>query len=166
VRLSEIPHGSGPSIALATYKAGGQHGTIYIVRGFIAAGDICGDLEFYSSEPVSDQDPVLARVFSTYNFDSNYVPAFTDIFQYAQVLFQTEHVKDAAPLFERALAMIPADGAPFPSRKIAERVTTDQAAMAYGMTGNIAKTRSLISAAIERDPDYPINYYNLCLCRR
>jgi tetratricopeptide (TPR) repeat protein len=33
--------------------------------------------------------------------------------------------------------------------------------MAYGMSGDIAKSRALFEAAIVEDPDYPLYYYNL-----
>jgi tetratricopeptide (TPR) repeat protein len=41
------------------------------------------------------------------------------------------------------------------------RVATDQAVMAYGMSGDLTKARALAKRAIEADPNYPLNYYNL-----
>ena len=41
------------------------------------------------------------------------------------------------------------------------RVTTDEAGMAYGMSGDIPKARAIFQAALAKDPDYPLYYYNL-----
>jgi tetratricopeptide (TPR) repeat protein len=41
------------------------------------------------------------------------------------------------------------------------RVVTDQAGMAYGMSGDIPKARVIFERAIAEDPDYPMYYYNL-----
>ena len=41
------------------------------------------------------------------------------------------------------------------------RVATDQAGMAYGISGDTAKARSIFESAIAKDPNYPMYYYNL-----
>ncbi|MGO8791309.1 MAG: tetratricopeptide repeat protein [Terriglobia bacterium] len=41
------------------------------------------------------------------------------------------------------------------------RILGDQLAMAYGMSGQLAKARSLLEDSIRQDPDYGLNYYNL-----
>jgi len=162
LKTSELQPPSGLPVALVNYTTKAKDGsTEYNVRGFIATGDICGDLEFYSSKPIGDQDKDIAAIFSTYRFDPDYGPKFADVFLYGQVLYQNEMFKAAAPAFEKALAIVPPDGAPFPSNKIATRVATDQAGMAYGISGDIHKARSLFEAAIVKDPDYPLYYYNL-----
>ena len=161
LRTSEIPRSPGPPIALATYTAKGEQGLGYLVRGFIATADICADLEFDSLDPISDQDPVVAKIFSTYSFDPAYTPAFADVFQYAQVLSVLGQYKAAAPTFEKALSMIPASGAPFSSATVAHRIVTDQTGIAYGMAGDLHKSRLIFEAAIARDPFYPLYYYNL-----
>jgi tetratricopeptide (TPR) repeat protein len=44
------------------------------------------------------------------------------------------------------------------------RILTDQLAMAYGISGNLKKSRALLEEAVQQDPEYPLNYYNLaCL---
>ncbi len=42
-----------------------------------------------------------------------------------------------------------------------QRVATDQAGMAYGLAGNIPKARAIFEAAVAKDPQYPMYYYNL-----
>ena len=41
------------------------------------------------------------------------------------------------------------------------RVLIDQLAMAYGISGDLKKTHALLESAIQDDPEYPLNYYNL-----
>jgi predicted Zn-dependent protease len=41
------------------------------------------------------------------------------------------------------------------------RILVDQLAMAYGISGDLKKSRALLESAIRDDPEYPLNYYNL-----
>jgi tetratricopeptide (TPR) repeat protein len=63
----------------------------------------------------------------------------------------------AAPIFEQALSKLGDNEA----QQTMRRVTTDQAGMSYGMSGDIPKARVLFETAIAKDPDYAMYYYNL-----
>jgi predicted Zn-dependent protease len=41
------------------------------------------------------------------------------------------------------------------------RILVDELVMAYGMSGDLKKARALLDDAIQQDPEYPLNYYNL-----
>jgi tetratricopeptide (TPR) repeat protein len=41
------------------------------------------------------------------------------------------------------------------------RILVDQLAMAYGISGQLKKVHELLDEAVEWDPKYPLNYYNL-----
>jgi Tfp pilus assembly protein PilF len=73
--------------------------------------------------------------------------------------------KAAAPIFEVALAKLKENpdmaARMLKDTKTAKRVVTDQAGMAYGMSGDITKAPSVFESAMAEDPDYPLNYYNL-----
>lgn len=152
---------SGPGglpTALVKYTAKSEQGkTVYIERGFVAGGEICGDLEFYSDGPLETAS--LKQTFSSYALDQNYVAQFRDIFAYAQILYNHNEYAAAAPLFERALQKV--DAQPTVDIKTMTRVSRDQAGMAYGISGNTAKARALFEKGIAEDPDYPLYYYNL-----
>src|SRR5271157_5823933 len=157
---SETTQSDGQEIALVSYTSqGGSAKTSHMMRGFVASGDMCGDLEFYSDAPIAADDADLRKVFASYHLDSNYVPQFGDSFLYAQILYQHRMYKAAAPIFEQALSQLKDDGGP--KTGTMRRVTTDQAGMAYGMSGDNAKARAIFEAAIAKDPDYPLYYYNL-----
>src|SRR3984893_11245144 len=155
-----------PSIAMARYAAQGSGGkTVYSVHGFVAIDDICGDLEVYSDTPITAEDAVVQKIFASYRFDPNYSPQFDSALLYAQTLYQARMYKAAAPMFEVALGKLKENtdkaAKMMKDTKTATRVVTDQAGMAYGMSGNIQKARSLFEKAIAEDPEYPLNYYNL-----
>jgi hypothetical protein len=162
VRTLEIPRQGGLPVALTVHTTANRDGSMtYRVRGFVATDDICGDLEFYGSKPISDEDADLKKAFLTFRLDPGYAPQFSDVAFYAQVLFLHHDYRAAAPIFEKGLTMVPPDGAPFKSATIARRVMRDQAGMSYGISGDLAKSRSVFETGIATDPAYPMNYYNL-----
>lgn len=161
-QTSEVPRSGGLAVAMVEYGNSNRDGsTTYRVRGFVATDDICGDLEFYSSKQISGDDANLKKIFVSYRFDPNYTPQFSDVALYAQVLFQHHEYRSAAPMFEKGLGMVPPNGAPFKSATLARRVMRDQAGMSYGISGELAKSRSIFEKGVADDPDYPLNYYNL-----
>jgi len=162
LRFSEFPQSFGLSVTLVTYTTESRDGSLaYRVRGFVAAGDSCGDLEFYSHDPISEDDADLKEGFRSFQLDPGYAPQFGDLALYAQILFQEHEYRAAAPIFEKALAVVPSDGGLFPSAELARRVIRDQTGMSYGVSGELAKARRIFEEGTVKDPDYPMNYYNL-----
>lgn len=157
---SEITGSGKLPVSLVSYTAQGSGGkTVYMLRGFVATADICGDLEFYSDSPITVEDGQLKRTFATYTLDAKYSPTFRDALLYAQILYDARMYKAAAPIFETALSRLKESNETDPTTM--KRVVTDQAGMAYGMSGNMQKARSIFAKAITEDPDYPLYYYNL-----
>jgi tetratricopeptide (TPR) repeat protein len=163
-RFLEIPstlqaEGSGNiPVALVSYSTqGGDGKKWYNVRGFVAMGDLCGDMDFYSEASISSEDPELKKIFESFSLDPNYIARFEDLFLYAEILYRHEQYKAAAPIFEQALAKLDDD----PTQLKMRRVTTDQAGMSYGISGDLSKARAIFEAAIVKDPGYPLYYYNL-----
>jgi tetratricopeptide (TPR) repeat protein len=160
ITTSENPRPGGLPLDVVTYTTQDRNGkTSYMVRGFIADSAVCGDLEFYSDAPINGDDVIIKNAFSSYRLDENYAPQFKDIFAYAQVLYIRGDYKAAGPGFEAALAKLgkSTDG----DAKKMVRVTTDQAGMSYGISGDVAKARAIFAKGIAEDPDYPMYYYNL-----
>jgi tetratricopeptide (TPR) repeat protein len=158
ISTSEIAASKNLPVELITYTAQGDDGKpVYSMRGFVATGDICGDLELYSDTPITPEAPDIKNIFQSYHFDPSYFPQFNDVFLYAQMLYRNGMYKAAAPIFELSLTKLKDDK----SQETMRRVATDQAGMSYGISGDISKARSLFESAIARDPDYPMYYYNL-----
>ena len=139
----------------------GSRTLYYHLRGFIAVGDLCGDFSFYSPKAIDAEDPALKSIFATYSLDPDYVPQFKDALQYAQIFYSNDMFKDAAPVFEQALQKLDKDETPDLDKKMWRRVATDNAGMAYGISGNLVKARAIFEGAIKADPDYAFFYYNL-----
>ena len=157
--MDNVQPGSLP-VSVVTYSTRDRGGkTVYMVRGFVAAADTCGDLEFYSDSSISAADADLKRIFANYQLDESYVPKFNDVLLYAQILYKARMYKAAGPVFEMALGKVNEN--PGPSVKIMRRVVTDEAGMSYGMSGDIPKARAIFQRAVAEDPDYPMYYYNL-----
>jgi len=155
---SEIANARNLPVELVAYTAQGRGGkSLYSMRAFVATGDICGDLELYSETPINSEAPDVKSLFQSYHFDPDYTPQFNDVFLYAQILYRDGMYKAAAPMFEQSLAKLNDDT----SQETMRRVATDQAGMAYGISGDTSKARSLFESAIVKDPDYPMYYYNL-----
>jgi tetratricopeptide (TPR) repeat protein len=156
--VSEIPSSNGLPVEMVTYTAKDRNAKIvYGIRGFVAMGDICGDLELYSESPISPEDPDLNKILQSYQFDPSYTPQFNDVFLYGQILYRDRMYKAAAPIFEQSLTKLKDDK----SQETMRRVATDQAGLAYGISGDTSKARNLFESAIASDPDYPMYYYNL-----
>jgi hypothetical protein len=157
---SELTRPDGLSVELVSYmELGDGNKPVYSERGFIATGDICGDLEIYSTTPLSDTDPALKEIWGSLRLNPTYEPQFDDIFQYAQILFENHKYEAAGPFFELALTEVKEDNTG--DNQTWRRVTTDQAGMSYGVSGNFTKARAIFEAAIVKDPNYPLYYYNL-----
>lgn len=157
---SEIKGAGALPVSLVSYTTQRSDGkATYVARGFVASADICGDLEFYSDSPMSANDAVFKKVFSGYQLDEKYTPTFNDVFIYAQILYKEQQYKAAAPMFERALTILKESHEKDQTTR--RLVLTDQAGMAYGMSGDIRKARSIFENGIAEDPDYPLYYYNL-----
>src|SRR6266853_208821 len=131
---TEMVRSDGPPVELVSYVGQGQDGKlIYSMRGFVAMGDMCGDLEVYGNDLNVIRDPNVKKVWESYHFDPNYSPQFNDVSLYAEILYQNHIYQAAAPVFEQALTKLKDDK----DQLMWQRVTTNQAGMAYGLAGNI-----------------------------
>jgi tetratricopeptide (TPR) repeat protein len=157
---SEVSGSGNLPVSLVIYTAQARGGkVVYIVRGFAATGDICGDLEFYSDSPITAEDVELKKVFASFRLDAKYAPTFRDTLLYGQILYNAKMYKAAGPVFETALSRLKESHEA--DQITMKRVVTDQAGMAYGMSGDLQKSRSIFEKAVVEDPEYPLYYYNL-----
>ncbi|HEX4310485.1 MAG TPA: tetratricopeptide repeat protein [Acidobacteriaceae bacterium] len=152
-----IVQAHGEPLAVATYSNKSAKGTWFHVRGFAADGDLCADIEFSSQHSISTDTPDVKDALESVRFDPAGKQDFEGLFYYATVLLRHGMPKQAAPIYEQSLTLIPGDDTNGKWR----RVATDQTVIAYGTSGQVAAARAIASRAIKLDPDYPMNYYNL-----
>jgi predicted Zn-dependent protease len=75
-----------------------------------------------------------------------------------QTLFKEEKYADAVGPFEKARTL-EKGGKVLSSDQ--HRILIDQLVMTYGISGQGMKAHGLLDEAIQQDPKYPLNYYNL-----
>jgi tetratricopeptide (TPR) repeat protein len=73
-------------------------------------------------------------------------------------LFYQRRYSEAALAYEKTAALAAVEKS-LSSDEV--RILTDNLGMAYGLSGQLDKAKALFVAAIEKDPDYPLYYYNL-----
>lgn len=147
---------SGADIALVDYEQGkDSHPYHYVRRAFVASGDLCADISISGANKlmVDTTDPLLHSLV----FDPTRPPDFFAKSRYATVLYDHHAFGAAGPVYAGALSLVDK----VPDSLTWRRVTTDQASMAYGISGDLKRSREINEAAIARDPDYPLYYYNL-----
>lgn len=144
---------SGADIALVLLVSGNNPHPA--VRAFVANGDLCADITL--NYPSAEGIPESKQLLDTLTFDPQATPDFRSVFAYATVEWDKEQFKGAALAYAAALKLVDSSDDPTKWR----RVTTDQLSMALGVSGDTAQSRAVNAAAIARDPDYPLYYYNL-----
>lgn len=126
---------------------------------FVAANGLCAEAHVSLETDKSKLAPLDASLPEIV-LDASYSPTIQDYGGVASIFYQSIHnYAAAATYFDSALSMLPeSSGA---DQRNFRRFLTDQAAMSYGMSGNIKRSRELNEAAIAKDPDYPLYYFNL-----
>jgi tetratricopeptide (TPR) repeat protein len=147
------------AVAVVEYESHDKRGGVHsLVSAFVGAGNVCGTIEFYGETPVHGDNAALKPIIETFRFNPDYKPQFKDVFLYGMLLYRKEDFRDAAPYLEQSIGLLSDNDA---TAQTWRRVATDNAGTAYGITGDLAKSRAIFEAAIPKDPDYPLYYYNL-----
>jgi len=129
--------------------------------GFFGDEKNCAEVHLSKVKYTKVDQPLFDRTLQAFAYDSTYKPQSMDYALVANLFYTGMHdYKSAAVYFQRALdtAEVPESG---PRRWFWFRLMTDQTAMSYGMSGDLKRSRDINLAAIARDPDYPLYYYNL-----
>ena len=125
---------------------------------FAFAGDanICAEIHVSAMAGSPDEDSNLNAVIAEFTPNLSYQPTANDYFVIATLLFKHSPGL-AVPYYKSSLTHLPT-GSQFVTPR---RVITDQLVMSLGMSGDLKGSRAAAQSAIESDPDYPLNYYNL-----
>jgi hypothetical protein len=154
--LHEMRSESGVELATVDYKQSKDPSPHqFVSRAFVASGDLCADIKITAANEIFIR--AAQDILKNLKFEPAGLPDFSAKFRYASVLYSHKAYGAAAPLFIEALSLVEQSDDPQHWR----RITTDQASMSYGMAGDLQKSRAINEAAIAKDPDYPLYYYNL-----
>lgn len=159
---ASIRSASGAEIAMAVLIA--PKDARMSLRAFVASGDLCGDIAFSAAdvkpgdgEAYRQTMEIAKRTLLTLTFEPSLKPTFNDAFAYAEVQFRKHQYAGAAVAYRSALAKVDQSVDPQKFR----RVVTDQLSMSLGLSGDLSGSREVNEAAIKKDLDYPLYYYDL-----
>jgi len=88
----------------------------------------------------------------------DYVPTPTDLIGFAAIHYMRREYAQAVPFYEKALEQEKKKPTLDPRTW---KHLVDQLGMSYGMSANLKKAKDLYEWGIQREPEYPMFYYNL-----
>jgi tetratricopeptide (TPR) repeat protein len=124
---------------------------------YSGSGDQCVAIEAYADKGSKLDKAQAISLLERQGYDPQYIPSGKDQFIYAEVLYRSQQYVASVPIYAAFLASTPNSKETLSLR----RVATDNMGMALGMSGKIDEARKVFNHAIQQDPDYPLNYYNL-----
>jgi len=126
--------------------------------GFYGDKSTCAEVHLSKARYTNADAAQIENALKLFKFEPGYEPTAHDYSLLGTVYFSGTHNSAAAAVYyQRAFDTLP----PTPENLNTRRVITDQLAMSYGISGDIDRSRKVNEAAIARDPDYPLYYYNL-----
>ena len=130
--------------------------------GFFGDKDSCAEIHISRAGSAPSDTKLLDAELEHFDYAPGYVPSSVDYGGLASVFFEQAHdPKSAAPYYQSALDNLTDKPIGSYSPLTLRRVLTDQLSMSYGMAGDLKRSRAVNEAAIAKDPDYPLYYYNL-----
>jgi hypothetical protein len=155
----EFKNASGEMLATTSYlldmgQAGGPHQLNLF--GFAGNAKTCAEIHISSVINTADEEEAMKANLAAFKPDLNYQSDAGNYFRLASVLFKGAPGL-AAPYYKSALDALPDN----PKSLTPRRIIIDQLIMSLGMSGDLKNSRAVAANAITKDPDYPLNYYNL-----
>lgn len=126
------------------------------IFGFAGSATTCAEIHVSTVVETSAQEGAMEALAAAFQPNLDYKPVAIDYFRIASILFKSAPAA-AAPYYRSTLAVLPDASNSLTLRRLA----TDQLVMSLGMSGDVAGSRAVAEKAIDSDPDYPINYYDL-----
>jgi tetratricopeptide (TPR) repeat protein len=124
---------------------------------YSGSGDQCFTVEVYADKGNTLDRAQASALLSRQHYDPQHVPSGKDKFVYAGVLYRTGQYMASVPVYADFLASTSNSMETLSARRIA----IDNMGMSLGMSGKIDDARKVFNHAIQEDPKYPLNYYNL-----
>ena len=156
----QFDDGHGGSFATASHLAklpGSAHE--HDVFAFAGNAKTCAEIHVSTISGTPDEDKNLAAALALFHPDLTYRPTCADYLPEASAFYKQSPIT-GAPFYDACLNTIP-ENTSDPGQIATRRLATDQIVIALGVTGKIGQSRAYAERAIKRDPDYPLNYYNL-----
>jgi tetratricopeptide (TPR) repeat protein len=155
----------GQKLVVSSYRIT-KLGTVPVqqqnVFAFYGTADTCFETHLSKTNYVLSDKPLFDSALRTFRFEPDFNPSPADYGVVATIFFNYIHDFPSARIYyQRAYDTMPKADLTAPTATPLGRVTVIQLSLACGLTGDLACTRSINEAAIARDPDFPMYYYEL-----
>jgi tetratricopeptide (TPR) repeat protein len=128
------------------------------VHAYFAGGDLWSEIHLSKVQFQKKDEKLFSAVLDKAKMDATYVPTPADYLQFGSAAYLQKDYKNAARYYQRTLD---AEKQTRTLSKIMFQVLVDNLGMAYGISGDLEKSRSVLEYGISQDPDYPLFYYNM-----
>ena len=157
--LDTVPTAGGNTMPLALtsfYSPAGKSENLHDLYAFAADAETCFELHLFLFEKSGGLKLDLQSILDLFHPMPGYQPTAEDE-NFVASLFAPKHSQFAAPYYKQSLRLVPVTPATLKLR----RTITDKLIAAYNGTGDSDDARPTAEHAIEDDPTWPMNYYNL-----
>jgi tetratricopeptide (TPR) repeat protein len=128
------------------------------LNAYLSEGGYWMDVHLSKSNWDPSQENPLQPVLNSIRIRRDFQPAASDCFAYGNAFYHTRNFPQAIRQFEKALALEKAKPTLNP---LMWKVLVDQLGMAYGISGQLEKSKTIYEWAIQQEPEYPMFFYNL-----
>ena len=128
------------------------------ILGYLVKGDTWVDYHLSKVRYEPADEGLFKSFIQSAKIQEKFLPSGMDNFQYGSFFYVKKNYGRAIVYYERAFEQERGDPT---LHKNLGRVLIDNLGMAYGMTGNLEKSRRTLEYGISNDPTFPIYYYNL-----
>ena len=158
--VGTLDDGHGGHFATATHltrlAAGAANHDVFVFAG---SKTTCAEMHVSTVAGMPDEEQRLKAALQLFHPQLDYQGSCADFVPEAKEFSRSSPML-GAPFFDACLHTIPSDSKD-PEAITLRRLATDQVVIALGMAGKLRESRRYATRAIELDPDYPLNYYNL-----
>jgi tetratricopeptide (TPR) repeat protein len=128
------------------------------VFAYLVRGDTWANYHVSKTGYVPAEEGLFKGFISRVKILENFQPSGVDHFQYGSFFYLKKNYGRAIVYYERAFEQEKRNPTLPPSLG---RVLIDNLGMAYGVTGNLEKSKRTFEYGISKDPTFPMYYYNL-----
>jgi tetratricopeptide (TPR) repeat protein len=128
------------------------------INVYLAESDYWIDVHLSKTEYKPADQQAFDAVLKSVRIEKNYKPNTVMLCYFGSVLFGQKKYAQAATNYQQALNLETANRT---LPRMAWLILVDQLGMSYGISGDIAKAKATYNAAIVKEPEYPMFYYNL-----
>jgi len=128
------------------------------LNAYLAEGEYWIDVHLAKTGYETGAPNPLRPILNGVRINKSYAPTVADRCDYGNIYYRSKKFGKAIPQYEKALDLEKQR----PSLDRTHRIVlVDQLGMAYGISGDLAKSKQLYEWAVTQEPEYPMFYYNL-----